>query len=166
MWDQRLSFRVALSSEICFLLEIRFHSFVPTVFEYCGEMKFFSIPVFRLFSVLLKTELSRMSKVYSLFLHSIFDNFDRSRKLLFDFGRLPKFSDGSIHCRTLESVIGLFRPYSQHLFDVSSRKLLSLRSFLFERLRSRRSLWPIFLISIIVYTISIVFKYSWYFLLT
>lgn len=48
-----------------------------------------------------------MSKVYSLFLHSIFDNFDRSRKLLFDFGRLPKFSDGSIHCRTLESVIGL-----------------------------------------------------------
>lgn len=131
-----------------------------------GNEIFFSIPVFRLFSALLKTELSRMSKVYSLFLHSIFDNFDRSRKLLFDFGRLPKFSDGSIHCRTLESVIGLFRPYSQYLFDVSSRKLLSLRSFLFERLRSRRSLWPIFLISIIVYTISIVFKYSWYFLLT
>lgn len=109
-----------------------------------GNEIFFSIPVFRLFSALLKTELSRMSKVYSLFLHSIFDNFDRSRKLLFDFGRLPKFSDGSIHCRTLESVIGLFRPYSQYLFDVSSRKLLSLRSFLFERLRSRRSLWPIF----------------------
>lgn len=125
-----------------------------------GNEIFFSIPVFRLFSALLKTELSRMSKVYSLFLHSIFDNFDRSRKLLFDFGRLPKFSDGSIHCRTLESVIGLFRPYSQYLFDVSSRKLLSLRSFLSERLRSRRSLWPIFLISIIVYTISIVFKYS------
>ena len=101
-----------------------------------------------------------MSKVYSLFLHSIFDNFDRSRKLLFDFGRLPKFSDGSIRCQTLESVIGLFRPYSQYLCDVSSRKLLSLRSFLLERLRSRRSLWPIFLISIIVYTISIVFKYS------
>lgn len=105
-----------------------------------GNEIFFSIPVFRLFSALLKTELSRTSKVYSLFLHSIFDNFDRSRKLLFDFGRLPKFSDGSIHCRTLESVIGLFRPYSQYLFDVSSRKLLSLRSFLFERLRSRRSL--------------------------
>lgn len=100
-----------------------------------------------------------MSKVYSLFLHSIFDNFDRSRKLLFDFGRLPKFSDGSIHCRTLSllsdsfvrihSICSMFLPVS----FCRSVHFCSKGSALEE-------VWPIFLISIIVYTISIVFKYS------